>query len=45
VKPGAIDLNLLVVFDAFMPQRSVTRVGHRFDLPAMSRALAGCLTR
>src|SRR4030081_2621575 len=40
-KLGAIDLNLLVVFDAIMRDRSVTRAGHRLDLsqPAMSHAL------
>jgi DNA-binding transcriptional LysR family regulator len=38
---GAIDLNLLVVFDAIMTERSVTRAGHRLGLsqPAMSHAL------
>jgi DNA-binding transcriptional LysR family regulator len=42
VKLGAIDLNLLVVFDAVMQERSVTRAGHRLGLsqPAMSHALA-----
>ena len=41
VKWGAIDLNLLVVFDAVMQERSVTRAGHRLGLsqPAMSHAL------
>jgi DNA-binding transcriptional LysR family regulator len=41
VKLGAIDLNLLVVFDAVMQERSVTRAGHRLGLsqPAMSHAL------
>src|SRR5580692_2008530 len=41
VKLGAIDLNLLVVFDAIMRERSVTRAGHRLGLsqPAMSHAL------
>jgi DNA-binding transcriptional LysR family regulator len=41
VKLGAIDLNLLVVFDAIMQERSVTRAGHRLALsqPAMSHAL------
>jgi DNA-binding transcriptional LysR family regulator len=40
-KLGAIDLNLLVVFDALMRERSVTRAGHRLGLsqPAMSHAL------
>src|SRR5712664_966435 len=40
-KLGAIDLNLLVVFDAIMRDRSVTRAGHRLGLsqPAMSHAL------
>jgi DNA-binding transcriptional LysR family regulator len=39
---GAIDLNLLVVFDAVMQERSVTRAGHRLGLsqPALSHALA-----
>jgi DNA-binding transcriptional LysR family regulator len=38
---GAIDLNLLVVFDAIMRDRSVTRAGLRLGLsqPAMSHAL------
>jgi DNA-binding transcriptional LysR family regulator len=38
---GAIDLNLLVVFDAIMQDRSVTRAGKRLGLsqPAMSHAL------
>jgi DNA-binding transcriptional LysR family regulator len=38
---GAIDLNLLVVFDAIMRDRSVTRAGQRLGLsqPAMSHAL------
>jgi DNA-binding transcriptional LysR family regulator len=42
VKLGAIDLNLLVVFDAVMQERSVTRAGGRLGLsqPAMSHALA-----
>jgi len=42
VKWGAIDLNLLVVFDAVMQERSVTRAGNRLGLsqPAMSHALA-----
>src|SRR5712692_5190724 len=41
-KLGAIDLNLLVVFDAIMRERSVTRAGNRLGLsqPAMSHALA-----
>jgi DNA-binding transcriptional LysR family regulator len=41
VKWGAIDLNLLVVFDAVMQERSVTRAGQRLGLsqPAMSHAL------
>jgi DNA-binding transcriptional LysR family regulator len=41
-KLGSIDLNLLVVFDAIMQERSVTRAGHRLGLsqPAMSHALA-----
>jgi DNA-binding transcriptional LysR family regulator len=40
-KLGAIDLNLLVVFDAIMRERSVTRAGHGLGLsqPAMSHAL------
>jgi DNA-binding transcriptional LysR family regulator len=40
-KLGAIDLNLLVVFDAIMRDRSVTRAGQRLGLsqPAMSHAL------
>lgn len=40
-KIGAIDLNLLVVFDAIMRDRSVTRAGLRLGLsqPAMSHAL------
>jgi DNA-binding transcriptional LysR family regulator len=42
VKLGAIDLNLLVVFDAVMQERSVTRAGQRVGLsqPAMSHALS-----
>jgi DNA-binding transcriptional LysR family regulator len=38
---GAIDLNLLVVFDAVMQERNVTRAGRRLGLsqPAMSHAL------
>ena len=41
VKLGAIDLNLLVVFDAVMQDRNVTRAGERLGLsqPAMSHAL------
>jgi DNA-binding transcriptional LysR family regulator len=41
VKLGAIDLNLLVVFDAVMQERSVTRAGRRLGLsqPAISHAL------
>src|SRR3954471_15817939 len=41
-KLGAIDLNLLVVLDAIMRDRSVTRAGQRLGLsqPAMSHALA-----
>jgi DNA-binding transcriptional LysR family regulator len=40
-KLGAMDLNLLVVFDAIMRDRSVTRAGQRLGLsqPAVSRAL------
>ena len=40
-KLGAIDLNLLVVLDAIMRDRSVTRAGQRLGLsqPAMSHAL------
>jgi DNA-binding transcriptional LysR family regulator len=40
-KLGAIDLNLLVVFDAIMRDRSVTRAGQRLGLsqPAISHAL------
>jgi DNA-binding transcriptional LysR family regulator len=40
-KPGALDLNLLVVFDAIMRERSVTRAGQRLGVsqPAMSHAL------
>jgi DNA-binding transcriptional LysR family regulator len=39
---GAFDLNLLIVFDAVMRERSVTRAGVRIGLsqPAMSHALA-----
>lgn len=38
---GAIDLNLLVVFDAVMQDRNVTRAGEKIGLsqPAMSHAL------
>jgi DNA-binding transcriptional LysR family regulator len=38
---GAFDLNLLIVFDAVMQDRSVTRAGNRIGLsqPAMSHAL------
>src|SRR5260221_12484399 len=38
---GAFDLNLLIVFDAVMQDRSVTRAGSRVGLsqPAMSHAL------
>jgi DNA-binding transcriptional LysR family regulator len=41
-KLSLIDLNLLVVFDAVMRERSVTRAGKRLSLsqPAMSHALA-----
>ena len=41
-KLGAVDLNLLAVFDAVMQERSVTRAGTRLGLsqPAMSHALA-----
>jgi DNA-binding transcriptional LysR family regulator len=40
-KLSALDLNLLVVFDAIMRDRSVTRAGQRLSLsqPAMSHAL------
>jgi DNA-binding transcriptional LysR family regulator len=40
-KLGAMDLNLLVVFDAIMRDRSVTRAGQRLGLsqPAISHAL------
>src|ERR1700736_5273865 len=40
-KLAALDLNLLVVFDAIMRERSVTRAGQRLGLsqPAMSHAL------
>src|SRR3954465_6316877 len=40
-KLGAIDLNLLVVLDAIMRDRSVTRAGQRLGLsqPTMSHAL------
>ena len=39
---GAFDLNLLIVFDAVMQERSVTRAGGRVGLsqPAVSHALA-----
>ena len=42
MKLGAIDLNLLVVFDAVMQERNVTRAGQRLGLsqPAMSHALS-----
>ena len=42
VRLGAIDLNLLVVFDALMRERSVTRAGRRLGLSqsAMSHALS-----
>jgi DNA-binding transcriptional LysR family regulator len=42
VKLGALDLNLLVVFDAVMQERNVTRAGQRLGLsqPAMSHALS-----
>jgi DNA-binding transcriptional LysR family regulator len=42
VKLAAIDLNLLVVFDAVMQERNVTRAGNRLGLsqPAISHALA-----
>ena len=38
---GVFDLNLLIVFDAVMQERSVTRAGNRIGLsqPAMSHAL------
>ena len=41
VKLGAIDLNLLVVFDTVMRERNVTRAGQHLGLsqPAMSHAL------
>jgi hypothetical protein len=41
VKLGALDLNLLVVFDAVMQERNVTRAGQRLGLsqPAMNHAL------
>jgi DNA-binding transcriptional LysR family regulator len=41
VKWGAFDLNLLIVFDAVMQERSVTRAGDRLGLsqPALSHAL------
>jgi DNA-binding transcriptional LysR family regulator len=39
---GAVDLNLLLVFDALVQERSLTRAGRRlgFSQPATSRALA-----
>lgn len=39
---GTFDLNLLIVFDALMQERSVTRAGNRVGLsqPAMSHALS-----
>ena len=42
MKWGAIDLNLLVVFDAIVQEGNVTRAGQRLGLsqPAMSHALA-----
>ena len=42
VRLSAVDLNLLVVFDAVMRERSVTRAGDTLGLsqPAMSHALA-----
>ena len=40
---GAIDLNLLVVFDAVMQERSVTRAGHRLGLS--QSAISHALTR
>ena len=42
VKLGALDLNLLVVFDAVMQERNVTRAAQRLGLsqPAMSHALS-----
>jgi DNA-binding transcriptional LysR family regulator len=41
VKLNAIDLNLLVVFDALMLERNVTRAARRLALsqPALSHAL------
>lgn len=41
-KLSAIDLNLLIVFDAIMRERSVTKAGRRLNLsqPAMSHALS-----
>src|ERR1700731_737394 len=38
---GAFDLNLLIVFDAVMQERNVTRAGQKVGLsqPAMSHAL------
>jgi DNA-binding transcriptional LysR family regulator len=43
---GAFDLNLLVVFDAVMQERNVTRAGQKVGLsqPAMSHALNRCAT-
>jgi hypothetical protein len=32
IRLGAIDLNLLVVFDAVMQERNVTRAGQRLGL-------------
>jgi DNA-binding transcriptional LysR family regulator len=42
VRLGAVDLNLLVVFDAVMRERSVTRAGRRLGMSqsAMSHALS-----
>src|SRR6202140_630963 len=39
---GAFDLNLLIVFDAVMEERNVTRAGGRIGLsqPAVSHALS-----
>src|SRR5579863_10059445 len=39
---GSVDLNLLIVFDAVMQERSLTRAGRRLGLsqPATSHALA-----
>jgi len=38
---AALDLNLLVAFDALLIEQSVTRAGHRIGLsqPALSKAL------